>query len=147
VSFFAEGGREVPMVSGLGVDDLSRVLPLCIFTTSITCSCAAFSPKCPACVNVAFSHARASCWSALIVITPLGPGIFIVAYAVWMTAINFRRKGLSRMQLYPMLKVATLNINISLCLFSPIPQHTSRSICSMGVDDYHGMTQGSDHSN
>jgi hypothetical protein len=41
------------------------------------------------------------------VITPFGPGILIVAYVVWMTAINLRRKGLSRMQLYPMLKLVT----------------------------------------
>jgi hypothetical protein len=57
-----------------------------------------------------------------------------------MTAINFRRKGLSRMQLYPMLKLATSNVSIFLCLLSPVPQDTSRWMHPTGVDDYPGMT-------
>jgi hypothetical protein len=53
-----------------------------------------------------------------------------------MTAMNFKRKGLPRMQLYPMSKLATSNVSISRCLFSPIPQDTSRSMHPMGVDAY-----------
>jgi hypothetical protein len=79
VPFLVEGGQGVLMVSGLGVGDLSGVLPPCVFTTFVACSCATFSPNRPTCVNVALSHAKASRWSALIVITPLGPGIFIMA--------------------------------------------------------------------
>jgi hypothetical protein len=56
-----------------------------------------------------------------------------------MTAMNFNRKALPRIQLYPMLKLATSNISISLCLFSPISQDTSRLMRPMGVDDYPGM--------
>jgi hypothetical protein len=56
-----------------------------------------------------------------------------------MTTINFRMKCLPRIQLYPMSKLATSNVSISLCLFSPAPQDTSRSIRPMGVDDYPGM--------
>jgi hypothetical protein len=69
------------------------------------------------------------------VMTPFGPGIFIVALAVWMTAMNFRRKGLPMIQLYPMLKLVTSNVNISLHLLSPDPQDTSRSMHLMGVDN------------
>jgi hypothetical protein len=79
VSFLVEGGRGVPKVNGLGVGDRSGVLPPCVFTTFATYSCATFSLNHSVCVNVAFSHVRPSHWSALIVITPLGPGIFIVA--------------------------------------------------------------------
>jgi hypothetical protein len=79
VNFFAEGGQGVPTIGGLGAGDLSRVLPPSIFTTFAAYSYATFLPNRPACVNVAFSHARASRWSALIVISPLGPDIFIVA--------------------------------------------------------------------
>jgi hypothetical protein len=61
VSFFAGGGQGVPMVSGLSTDDLSGVLPPYVFATFAACSCAAFLPKRPACVNVVFSHARTSC--------------------------------------------------------------------------------------
>jgi hypothetical protein len=57
-----------------------------------------------------------------------------------MTAINFRRKCLPRMQLYPMLKLATSNINISLRLLSLVPEDTSRSMHLIGVDDYPSMT-------
>jgi hypothetical protein len=57
-----------------------------------------------------------------------------------MIAMNFRRKGLPRMQLYPMLKLATLNVNVSLRLLSPVPHDTSRSIHPMGIDDCPGMT-------
>jgi hypothetical protein len=78
VPFFVEGGRGVLMVSGLGANDLSGVLSSYVFATFAACSYAAFSPKYLACVSVAFSHAKASRWSALIVITPLGPCIFIV---------------------------------------------------------------------
>jgi hypothetical protein len=78
VPLFAEGSRGEP-IGGLGADDLSGVLPPYIFATLATCSCATFSPKRLACVNVAFSHARVSHWSALIVIMPFGPGIFILA--------------------------------------------------------------------
>jgi hypothetical protein len=56
-----------------------------------------------------------------------------------MIDINLRRKGLPRIQLYPMSKLATLNVSISLRLFCPIPQDTSRSMCLMGVDDYPEM--------
>jgi hypothetical protein len=79
VSFFDEVGQGELPISGLDTDDLSGVMPPCIFATLAACSCVAFSLMRPACVNVTFSHARASCWSALIVITPLGLGIFIVA--------------------------------------------------------------------
>jgi hypothetical protein len=79
VPFLAGGGHGVPMVSGLGAGDLSGVLPPSIFATLAACSCVAFSLNHPTCINVAFSHARASCWSALRVITPLGLDIFIVA--------------------------------------------------------------------
>jgi hypothetical protein len=41
--------------------------------------------------------------------------------------------------LYPTSKLATLNVNIPLRLFFPIPQDTSRSMHPMGVDDYPGM--------
>jgi hypothetical protein len=77
--FFAEGGQGMPMVRGLGADDLSGVLPSYVFATFVACSCAAFSLKRLVHVSVAFSHAKAFGWSSLIVITPLGPGIFIVA--------------------------------------------------------------------
>jgi hypothetical protein len=56
-----------------------------------------------------------------------------------MTTINFRRKGLPRMQLYPMSKLATSNVSTSLHLLSPDPQDTSRSMRPTGVDDYPGM--------
>jgi hypothetical protein len=52
-----------------------------------------------------------------------------------MTTINLRRKGLLRIQLYPMSKLATSNVTISLPLFSPVPQDTSRSMRPMGVDN------------
>jgi hypothetical protein len=48
------------MVNGLGAGDLSGVLPPYVFVTFAAFSCIAFSPKRPAFVNVAFSHARAS---------------------------------------------------------------------------------------
>jgi hypothetical protein len=79
VSFFAEGGQGVPMVSGLAAVDLSGVLPPYAFNTFAACSCTAFSLKHPTYVSVAFSHAKASRWLALIVIMPLGHVIFIVA--------------------------------------------------------------------
>jgi hypothetical protein len=53
-----------------------------------------------------------------------------------MTAINFWRKDLLRIQLYPISKLATSNVSISLHLFFPDPHDTSRSIHLMGVDDY-----------
>jgi hypothetical protein len=56
-----------------------------------------------------------------------------------MTAMNLKRKGLPRIQLYPMLKLATSNVTISLRLFSPVSQDTSRSMCPMGVDACPGM--------
>jgi hypothetical protein len=56
-----------------------------------------------------------------------------------MTAINLRRKCLPRIQLYSMLKLATLNANISLHLFSPDPQDTFRSMHPMGVNDCPGI--------
>jgi hypothetical protein len=79
VPFFDEGGRGELVIGGLGTDDFSGVQPPFIYATLDAFYCAAFSPKRTACVNVAFSHGRACCWSALIVITPLGPGIFNVA--------------------------------------------------------------------
>jgi hypothetical protein len=51
-----------------------------------------------------------------------------------MTAMNFRRKCLPRIQLYPMSKLATLNFSISRCLFSPVLHDTSISMHPMGVD-------------
>jgi hypothetical protein len=77
--FFAEGGQGELAISGLGTGDLSGVLLPCVFATLAACSCAAFSLKHPACVNVAFSHAKASHWSPLMVITSLVLGIFMVA--------------------------------------------------------------------
>jgi hypothetical protein len=127
------------MVIGLGADDRSGMLPPYVFATFATCSYDVFLPNRPACVNVAFSHARASRWSALIVIMPLGLSIFIVAQVVWMIVMNFRRKGLPKMQLYPISKLATSNV-ISLHLLSPIPQDTSRSMRPIGVDDCPRMT-------
>jgi hypothetical protein len=56
-----------------------------------------------------------------------------------MTAINLRRKCLPKIQLHPMSKLATLNVNISLHLFSPDPQDTFRSMHPMGVDDCPGI--------
>jgi hypothetical protein len=58
---------------------------------------------------------------------------------VWTIAINFRRKGLPRMQLYSISKLATLNVSISLRLLSPILQDTSKSMRPMGEDDYPGI--------
>jgi hypothetical protein len=58
--FFAIGGQGVPTVGGLGTGDLGGVLLPYICATFAACSCAAFSLKRPACVNVAFSHAKAS---------------------------------------------------------------------------------------
>jgi hypothetical protein len=69
----------VPMVGGLGAGDLSEVLPPYVFTTFAACSCTSFLLKHHACVNDAFSYAKASHWLALMVIMPLGSGIFIVA--------------------------------------------------------------------
>jgi hypothetical protein len=43
-----------------------------------------------------------------------------------------------RIQLYSMSKLATSNVSISLRLFSPVLQDTSRSMHQMGVDDYPG---------
>jgi hypothetical protein len=54
--------------------------------------------------------------------------------------MNFKRKGLPRIQLYLMSKLATSNVNISLCLLSPVPQDTSKLISPMGVDDCPRMT-------
>jgi hypothetical protein len=71
--------------------------------------------------------------------TPFGPGILMVADAVWTTVVNLRRKGLPRIQLYAMLKPATSNVSISLRLFFPDPRDTSRSMLLIGVDDYPGM--------
>jgi hypothetical protein len=62
-----------------------------------------------------------------------------VAWTVWIATVNFRRKGLPKIQLYPMSKLATSNVSISLHLFSPVPQNTSRSMRPMEVDDYPGM--------
>jgi hypothetical protein len=56
-----------------------------------------------------------------------------------MTDMNFRRKGLPRIQLYPMSKLATSNINISHRLFSPVPRDISRSMRPMRVDACPGM--------
>jgi hypothetical protein len=42
-------------------------------------------------------------------------------------------------QLYPMSKLAILNVSISLRLFSPVPQDTSRLMRPMGVDDCPGV--------
>jgi hypothetical protein len=56
-----------------------------------------------------------------------------------MININFRIKGLPRIQLYPMSKLTTSNVSISLCLLSPVPQNISRSMHPIGVDDYPGM--------
>jgi hypothetical protein len=56
-----------------------------------------------------------------------------------MTVI-FRRKDLPRMQLYLISKLAITNVSTSLRLLSPIPQDTSKSMRSMGVEDYPGMT-------
>jgi hypothetical protein len=78
VLFLTEGGHGVPVVCGFSTGDLNKVPPPHVFATFATCHCATFSPNHSACVNVAFSHARASCWLALIVITPLGPDIFIM---------------------------------------------------------------------
>jgi hypothetical protein len=56
-----------------------------------------------------------------------------------MTTIKFRRKGLPGMQLYPMLKLATSKVSISLRLLSHVPQDTSKSMCPVGVDDCPGV--------
>jgi hypothetical protein len=57
-----------------------------------------------------------------------------------MYAMNLRMNGLPRMQLYSMLKLATSNVSISLCMLSPDPQDTSRSMHPMRVDDWPGIT-------
>jgi hypothetical protein len=49
--------------------------------------------------------------------------------------MNFRGKGLLRMQLYPMSKLPTSNVSMSLRLLFPIPQDTSKLMCLMGVVD------------
>jgi hypothetical protein len=54
--------------------------------------------------------------------------------------MNFKRMGLPRTQFYPMSKLATSNICIFLCLLSSVPQHTSRSMHPIGVDDCPGTT-------
>jgi hypothetical protein len=50
----------MPVMSGLGANDLSGVLLPCVVATLVACSWAAFLLKHPTCVNVAFSHAKAS---------------------------------------------------------------------------------------
>jgi hypothetical protein len=54
--------------------------------------------------------------------------------------MNFRGKGLPRMQLYPMSKLPTLNVSMSLRLLFPIPQDTSKLMCLMGVVDCSGIS-------
>jgi hypothetical protein len=56
-----------------------------------------------------------------------------------MTTMNLKRKGHPMMQLYPMSKLATSNVSISLRLFSHVPQDTFRSMHHMGVDACPGM--------
>jgi hypothetical protein len=56
-----------------------------------------------------------------------------------MTVMNLKRKDLPRIQLYLMSKLATLNVSISRCLFSPVLQDTYRSMRPMGVDACPGM--------
>jgi hypothetical protein len=73
------GDRGGPTVGGLGADGLNDVLSPCVFAILATCSWATFSLNHLACVIVAFSHAMASFWLALMVIMPLGPDIFSVA--------------------------------------------------------------------
>jgi hypothetical protein len=136
----ARGTRGELLMGALDPDALLGVPPPLILTTLATCPWVALSPKRPTCDTEAFLHASVSRWSALMVMTPFDLGIFIVALAVWMTAINFRRKGLPRIQLYPMLKLVTSNVNISLHLLSPDPQDTSRSMRLMGVDNWPGVT-------
>jgi hypothetical protein len=68
--YLANGGWGEAFVGGLGVNDLNDVLPPCVFAIFAACSWAAFSPNRPPCVNVAFSHAKESHWSVLMVITP-----------------------------------------------------------------------------
>jgi hypothetical protein len=79
VHFLDEGGQGVTMIGGFGAGDLRGVPPSFVFATLAACYYAAFSSNGLTCVNVAFSHARASRWSALMLIMPFGVGIFIVA--------------------------------------------------------------------
>jgi hypothetical protein len=79
VPVFATCGRGVLPAAGLGIAVLVGVLPPCVLAILAAKSCASFSPNFQACVSAAFSHAKASCASDLRVITPLGPGILIVA--------------------------------------------------------------------
>jgi hypothetical protein len=93
------GSFRVLPVGGLDLDALFGVLPPLVLATLAVCSRAAFSLKRLACDNEVFSHANVSHRLALMVMTPFEPGIFIVVYAVWMIAMNLRRKCLLRMQL------------------------------------------------
>jgi hypothetical protein len=73
------GVRGVPLVGVLGNDVLQGALPPWVLATLAAWSCTALSLKCLTCDNEVFSHARAPRRSALIVMTPFGPGIFMVA--------------------------------------------------------------------
>jgi hypothetical protein len=52
--------RGESIIDGLGVSDLNDMLPPCVFAILAAYSWAAFSPNHPACINVAFSHVKAS---------------------------------------------------------------------------------------
>jgi hypothetical protein len=80
VPFLADrgcGGGAI--INGLDADDLNDVLPSCVFAILAAWSWAAFSLNRLAYVIMVFPHAKASHYSTLIVITPLGPCIFNVA--------------------------------------------------------------------
>jgi hypothetical protein len=79
VLFFSIGSQSVPPDGGLGPTSLTEVLAPCVLATLAAKSYASFSLNCPACVSVAFSHARASRWSDLRMITPFDPDILMVA--------------------------------------------------------------------
>jgi hypothetical protein len=61
VPFLAEGGHGVPVVCGLSASDKNGIPPLDVFATLAACTSAVVSPNHLVCVNVAFSHAKASC--------------------------------------------------------------------------------------
>jgi hypothetical protein len=61
VAFFADGGRGMQSVGGLGADNLLLVFPPCVLVTLAAYSSTTFARNRPTCVNAAFSHARASC--------------------------------------------------------------------------------------
>jgi hypothetical protein len=58
--FLADNSQGDSIANGLDADDLNDVLPPCVFTILAACSWAAFSPNHSSCINVAFSHAKAS---------------------------------------------------------------------------------------